>query len=122
MSSRPHWARYRGESLEQRVWRLLRRANDGMSPKQVTAALELDRLAASTALRRLVRKGSAVASGATANRRYRATDTKPDDWRGAAAESLSNLRHVGGARASDRAAKKRPRIFKSSCLLAEVWR
>lgn len=119
--TRPQWPRRGGESLEQRVWRLLRKHPAGMSPKQVTAALELDRLAASTSLRRLVRKGSATAIGTTGDRRYFPTDLRPDDWRGAAAESLANLRNVG-QRLTDRAAKTRPRVFRSDCLLAEVWR
>jgi len=80
-------ARYRGQTLEQRVWRFLRE-NGTTKMRDVADAFEISRDSAGTALRRLCNKGSATVEGGTCNVRYTATDQKPEDMRGLAPGSV----------------------------------
>lgn len=121
MTRRTNCHRRAGLSLEQRVWRLLRREPDGWSPRRLAERMDLDALAAGTALRRLVAKGCATRTGATHSLRYWATETRPEDWRGTTPGSLRALQQHGPVRRSRAPKKGTPRRLRSQCALVEVW-
>lgn len=84
-------ARVGGLSLEQRVWRALKRSPDGLRPREVAAALGIDLMAARQALHRLHGKGCVSRTGRTLAIVYRAEGTRPDDMRGTALGSARAL-------------------------------
>jgi hypothetical protein len=72
------------------VWTLLRERG-ALSPRCVAQALNMTKLAACAALRRLAAKGCARGSGTTHARRYRARPRSPADLRGKSDGTMANL-------------------------------
>ena len=84
--------RVNGKSLEERVWRYLRRINAPLAPREVARALRITLPAASHALRRLRDKKAAKPSGGMTHRTfYIATAVAPEDMRGTAPGTIRNL-------------------------------
>ena len=80
--------RNRDSSLEERVWRWLRKQKEPVKLVMVREHFHLDKAAASHCLRRLTWKGSAKRKGRTLAVTYQATTIPPFDLRGTAPGTL----------------------------------
>ena len=112
--------RVRGQSLEQRALAFLRKRGGATRIADVMAHLAIDRLAASTALRRLLAKGSVTATGTTGDRMYCATSVRPDDWRGTSPGRVRAL--VIDNRGRRRTAPLHPKRYRPTTALERAWR
>jgi predicted transcriptional regulator len=110
--------------IELTVWKLLRSAKGKWPVKGVCYALNIDSHAASTALRRLLKKGCVTAEGATRNRYYTATDKRPEDMRGTAVGTLAVLHKQVAINMERQGTRKprKPRQYRPKLALERHWR
>jgi predicted ArsR family transcriptional regulator len=114
--------RVNGQTTEQRIWRLLRKAGP-LRISEIAEAIGITRHAASQALLRAKAKGSVVAGG-KANQwqnhcHYSATDQRPEDYRGTAVGSVATLVRCAAKR-RNRTAKHQPR-YTPATALEQAW-
>lgn len=88
MAGRKRSGRGDGLTLEERVWRWLKKQQGPVKVVAVREHFHVDRHAAGQCLRRLVKKGSASTAGCTHTTTYTATTIPPFDLRGTAPGSL----------------------------------
>ena len=85
-------ARVKGLTVEQRVWRFIRKQAAPVSCRELAQQFDYSLLRMGGVMRRLRDKGSVQTHGVNNQTRYTATDVKPEDFRGTAPGTLAVLR------------------------------
>ena len=85
-------ARVGGTTVEQRVWRFIRKQPAPILCRDIAQEFHYSMLRMGGVLRRLRLKGSIIVHGGNNTTRYSATDVRPDDLRGTAPGTMEVLR------------------------------